>query len=512
MTAKDTSSVVEEVKIFLRGAEIKRRMVLETSKGKNTAVFSGLPQDVRPESINASIEKGGTLVSADFAVNSFKEPVVSKDLKALEEKQKKVKEEIKEESGKLDQLKAEIAFLESNRKIGGEAGLEINNLKKIDSYFKERNAEIWASKIVVEKRLEELNKELERINKELSGYPTNVVRTSGTITVEFFSEGKGNAEITVSYYVKNAGWNPFHDIRMKDISAPVSLSMKGSIVQNTGEDWKDVKVKLSTGNPMLGNQQPILRPWYIDLVMPQKQQAMRSKSMALEVEEVMCCKQMEAPSAEMSQMRYAAVEESHTTTEFTLPAALDIPSSSKPTKVEISKHEMKADLFFYCASKLDTDAFLIAKISGWESLNLLSGEVSIFQGNEYVGKTYLDPKAIEDDLELSLGRDRAVMVTRERGKEMTKQGALSKDKKVQREWIITVKNARSKEIKMKLIDQIPISTNSALTINTIEISGGELEKDTGLITWNLTIPSGGSVKKILKYEVTYPKTGTVYLD
>jgi len=75
-----------------------------------------------------------------------------------------------------------------------------------------------------------------------------------------------------------------------------------------------------------------------------------------------------------------------------------------------------------------------------------------------------------------------------------------------------VKNARSKEIKMKLIDQVPVSTNSALIVNNIELSGGELEKDTGSITWNLTIPSGGSVKKVLKYEVTYPKTGTVYLD
>jgi len=514
MTAKDTSSAVEEVKIFLRGAEIKRRMVLETSKGKNTAVFSGLPQDVRPESINASIEKGGTLVSADYSVDSFKEPAVSKDIKNLEEKQKKIKDEIRAEMSKLDQLKAENLFLDSNQKIGGKSGLDINDLKQFESYYKERKAEIGEAKIAADKRLEELSKEMERITKEMSGYPANVVRYSGTITVEFFAESKGEAEITVSYYVNNARWNPFHEIRMNDINAPVALSMKGSIVQNTGEDWKNVKIKLSTGNPMLGNQQPVLYPWYINLIMPQKHQPVMARKAAMDdyVEEVRCMA-MESPCvADEPPQQYAAVEQSHTTTEFVLPAALDIPSSNKPTKVEISKHEMKADIFYYCASKLDTDAFLIAKIGGWESLNLLSGEVSIFQGNEYVGKTFLNPAAIEDDLEISLGRDRGIIVTRERGKELTSQGMIGKDKKVQREWMITVRNTKNKEIKMKLIDQVPISTNNALTVNTLDISGAEQEKETGMLTWSLTIPAGGSVKKTLKYEVTYPKTGTVYLD
>ena len=511
MTAKDTISVVEEVKIFLRGAEIKRRMVLEASKGKNTAVFEGLPQDVRPESINASVEKGGALLSADFTVDSFKEPNISKDIKSLEEKQKKVRDSIKEEMSKLDQLKAEISFLDSNKKIGGKSGLEINDLKEFERYFKERNAEIGAAKIVVEKRLEELSKEMERITKELSGHPTNVVRYAGKITVEFYAESKGEAEVTVSYFVNNAWWVPFHEIRMNDINSPVALSMKGSIVQNTGEDWNNVRIKLSTGNPMLGNQQPIIYPWYIDVVMPQKPQLRRAMKAVDENCYEMECK-MAAPVAMEAAPPQAMVVESHTTTEFALPAALDIPSSNKPTKVEISKHELKADIFYYCASKLDTDAFLIAKIGGWESLNLLAGEVSIFQGNEYVGKTYLNPAVMNDDMEISLGRDKGIIVTRERGKEMTSQGLIGKDKKVTREWTITVRNTRNKEIKMKLLDQVPISANSAVTVNHIELSGAELEKETGILKWSLNIPSGGSVKKVLRYEVTYPKTGTVYLD
>jgi len=521
MVVKDMTSAVEEVRIFLRGAEIKRRMIIDTAEGKNTAVFSGLPQDVRPESINVLIEKGGTLVSADFGRDSFEEPTVSRELEALKKKYKNVKEQIKKIEFRQRTLESEEKFLDSNKKIGGTSGFALKDLKEAESYHKERKEEISSAWLETENKLEELKEEKERLEKEMGGFPANTVMYSGKITAEFYSESKGAAEIVASYYVDSAWWRPFHEIRMTEISAPVALTMKGSIVQNTGEDWKDVKVKLSTGNPMLGNNQPVIYPWHIDLVLPQKPSRLNNSFDEMEVVDSCSSEKsrnargapgtMKSAAASPAQMMAQATE-SHTTTEFTLPAALSIASSSKPSKVEIAKHVLEAETLYYCVSKLDTDAFLIANIKGWESLNLLSGEVSIFQGNEYVGKTYLDPAKAEENMAISLGRDRAIIVTRERGNDMTSKGMIGKNTKVQREWIITVKNTRKKDIRMKLIDQIPVSVNSDLVVEAVEISGAELNKETGILTWSLDIPGGGSAKKVLKYSVTYPKNGTVYLD
>lgn len=518
MNAKDTASAVEGVRIFLRGAEIKRRTVMNAAEGKNTAVFEGLPHDVRPESISASVEKGGTLMSADFEVDSFKEPAVSTDIERLTEKLKEVRDSIRDEKSRLDMLGSEEKFLNTNRKIGGKSGSGLNELKDAESYHKERKREIISSKVEIERRMEDLMKEMERLTKEMGSRSPDIVRYAGRITVEFYAESKGKAEITVSYYVNSAGWRPFHEIRMSETDSPVVLSMKGSITQNTGEDWDGVNIKLSTGNPMLGNEQPVLRPWYIDLVMPQRPRAMakRSGECNEECAAAPCCDIDELPMMEMVKRAktplYAEVAESNTTTEFVLPAPLDIPSSNKPSKVEISRHVLDAEFFYYCACRLDTDAFLIAKIGGWERLNLLEGDVSIFQGNEYVGKTHLDPAAMEDVMELSLGRDKGIIVTRERGSSMTSKGMIGKNKKVLREWIITVRNTRSRDVRMKLTDQLPISANSAVTVDPAEISGAEHDRDTGILTWSLDIPSGGSVRKVLRYEVTYPKNGTVHLD
>jgi len=511
------TSAVEEVKIFLRGAEIKRRMVMDTTEGENTAVFSGLPQDIRPESVNVLIEKGGTLISADYEEDSFKESNLSGELEALKKKLENVKGQIKETERKQRLLLSEEKFLDVNMKVGGDSGAALKDLKEIEKYYSERKEETSSSLLEADKKMEELKREKDRLEKEMGGSPSNRARYSGKITAEFLSESKGKAEIVVSYYVNSASWKPIHEIRMAEVGAPVSLTMKGSIIQNTGEDWSNVKVKLSTGNPTLGNRQPTLYPWHIDLVMPGK--LARNKAFE-EMDSVVDAN----PSADMdfgegarsakaaspAQMM-AQVEESRTTTEFTLPVPLSIASSDKPRKVEIAKHVLEAETIYYCVSKLDTDAFLIANIKGWESLNLLQGEVSIFQGNEHVGMTYLDPASTEEEMTISLGRDRAIIVTREKGNDVTSRGMIGKNTKVQREWIITVKNTRSKGIKMKLIDQIPISTNSDLVVDAVELSGAELNKETGILTWSLDIPAGGSVKKILRYSATYPKNGTVYL-
>jgi uncharacterized protein (TIGR02231 family) len=360
--------------------------------------------------------------------------------------------------------------------------------------------------------VEDLIEERERIGKEMGAFPAGMVRYAGKISVELFSESSGTAEITVSYYVSSANWRPFHEIRVTETDSPVTLSMKGDIVQNTGEDWNGVNVRLSTGNPMLGSEQPILMPWRIDLDIPQKAE-FAGRSLHEEVADVMF-KSMEVELSKkyVPDSISARVEEMQTTAEFTLPTRMDIPSSSKPVKVEISKHVLDAEFFHYCASKLDTDAFLIAKIGGWESLNLLAGEVSIFQGNEYVGKTHIDPATAGDSMEISLGRDKGVIVTRDKGKRMTSKGMLGKNSKTLREWIITVRNTRNKDIIMKLVDQVPVSVNSAVLVDAVEVSGAEHDKDTGILTWSLNIPGGGSANRVLRYEVSYPKNGTVHLE
>ena len=515
MVNSSVVSKVEEVRVFLYGAEITRRMIFDAVKGGNTAVFEGLPDNIRAESINASVDGAGRMVSVDLRIDSMTAPKRSEEIKDLKRRLDETNDSIRMEKSKLRELKSEEEFLGSNRKISGNDGLKLNDLKAIESYHIERNKKINESRIAIGKTIKDLEEEKERMIQRLGEFSSDVVRSSGRIDVEFASESEGKMDIIVSYFVDNAWWVPYHEIRMKEIDQPVLLSMKGKIIQTTGEDWNDVKVRLSTGNPMLGNDQPVLNPWYIDLQVPQKVRPMAraaSKDMLMSARSAPMEMNEEAIYNDIASAPVAQAQESNTTVEFLLPASIDILSDNRPTKVEISNNVLDAEFFYYCVSKLDTDAFLIAKIGNWHSLNLLPGEVNIFQNNDYVGKTHLDPAMMDDEMEISLGRDKGIIVTRERGNNMTTKGMIGKNKKVVREWIITVRNTRSKDITLKLMDQLPIPVNSAIAVEPLELSGAERDESTGQLTWNLEIASGGSVKKVIRYEVSYPKNGTVYLD
>ncbi|MDR1404526.1 MAG: DUF4139 domain-containing protein [Candidatus Methanoplasma sp.] len=507
---KNSVSSVEEVKVFLNGAEIKRRAGFDAVTGRNTVVFAGLPQDVRPESVSASVESGGKLISVDFSADSFTEPAVSTKLRDLKERHDQITDKIKRTENSLNLLRSEEKFLDRNRKVGGDSGSDIEVLKEMEKYHRDRKTEIYSSREKTETELEELTEERERIAKEMGSFSSGSVRYAGRIDTEFFSEAGGPAEITVSYYTGSARWKPLHELRMTDTDAPVTLSMKAEIFQNTGEDWNRAKIKLSTGNPMLGNEQPALYPWRIDLVTPRNTRV-SANGRFMDMDAVLEEKDMEV-SVPMFMMQSVAVEETHTAVEFFLPAGTEIESSSKPSRVEISKHVLGAEFYYYCVAKLDTDVFLIANISGWESLNILAGEVSIFQGNEYVGRTHIDPRNMDGDMQISLGRDKAVIVKREKGLSTVSKSMLGKNTKAVREWITTVRNTRSKGIKIRLADQIPISANSAVTVDAAELSGADLDGDTGILTWSMDIGSGEAAKKVLRYEVSYPKNGTVRLD
>ena len=180
--------------------------------------------------------------------------------------------------------------------------------------------------------------------------------------------------------------------------------------------------------------------------------------------------------------------------------------------VEIITHSLPAQYRYFSARKLDKEVFLIAAVRDWEHLNLIAGEGSIFFENRYVGKTYIDPRRAEDEINLSLGVDKSVMVTRIKGRDFTEKTLTGGNVRQTRQWELTVKSLKTKPVDIKVIDQIPVSLNKQITVDAAEISGAEWNKDTGILTWDFTLEPAAVKKMAVKYTVTQPKNTTVILE
>ncbi len=158
---------------------------------------------------------------------------------------------------------------------------------------------------------------------------------------------------------------------------------------------------------------------------------------------------------------------------------------------------------------MEKEAFLMARITGWEELDLVEGPANVYFGGTYVGQSYINTRTVEDTLDLSLGRDQKLVVTRTKLKEFNTEKSTSSIKKETYSYEIVIKNTRKAAVQVDLRDQIPVSQNSEIIVEKTELSKGELDLSTGEVKWNLTIPPGESVKVILTYSIKYPKNKKV---
>ena len=204
--------------------------------------------------------------------------------------------------------------------------------------------------------------------------------------------------------------------------------------------------------------------------------------------------------------------ENVTSVEFEIKTPYTIASENKTTVVEMEHYSLPAEYEYYCVPKIDKDAFLLANIVDWEQYNLLEGEANIFFENTFVGKTILDVRYMSDTLNISLGRDKNVVVKREKVKEFTQTKFLSSKTEVTRDWKITVRNNKRQPISMVLLDQVPVSTISEIEVTTEKLSNGSLDKVTGEVKWKFTLPPTQKTEFELLYKVRYPKEKSLTVE
>ena len=192
--------------------------------------------------------------------------------------------------------------------------------------------------------------------------------------------------------------------------------------------------------------------------------------------------------------------------EFEIKQPLTMTSDGKTTTTEIARYQLPATYQYLGIPRADKDAFLVADATEWQQYSLLEGEASVYFENSFVGKTILDPTVVNDTLHFSLGRDNGIRIQRTKVSDRSTRRLLSTTQEQNLTWRITVKNSRKEAVSLTLRDQIPVSENSNITVTTEEISGGQLDKTTGIVEWQLQLQPNEQREYIVAYKVKYPKS------
>ncbi len=520
--SKEVSSSITSVTVYLSGAQVTREAKISFLKGPSSLVFSNLPVNINPQSIQLKGEGNFIILSIAHQINYMSAGRKDKTVKILEDSLKIYEDQYALLNGLLQVLKSEEDMLKANRDIRStEKGVVLAELKQTVEYYRTRLTEIKKEEIRLARESNVFNEKVKRVQNQLDLLNAKENQPTSEIHANISADADVAGKLTLTYTVLDAAWTPIYDVRASDVQSPVRLFYNANVIQNTGEDWNHVKIRLSTANPQQQGEKPILQPWFIDFQMLRSlapsasvgynsieiKKSYKEADSDIAVDEV-----VEENYASPTVAQYTEVNENQTNLEFAIRLPYDVPSDNKEYTINIQDFTLPAIFENYCAPKLDREAFLIARITGWENYNLLTGDINLFFEDTYVGKSRLNVRNTNDTLDLSLGRDKSIIVTRVKLKDFTETKTIGNSKRETRAWEVTIRNNKKQKLQLKLEDQLPVSMNKDIEVEALDYSGGKYTKETGIITWKLQIEPASEKKVKVSYAVKYPKDKRVFIE
>lgn len=498
------NTTIDEAKVFLNGAQITRIGNLTLSKGDNKIILTNLPNDLDPKTVTV---KG----QGDFIIQTVNTSINYLSNYENDPKYQVLKDSLKLLQNKLDQNNAyllvyadEEAMIKANKTIGGtQNGTNVTELIKAADFFHNRLLEIKTKSLELSYQNRDLQLIINKIQNQLSEYENIAKRPVGEISINIYADKATTGKLYVTYFTNYASWIPSYDIRFTDLNKPITLLLKGKINQTTGENWQNTKIILSSSNPTISQQKPQLYPWYLSVYTPQRYLGRANKLPAAGVM-LMEDKVIYEYSEQSATTMMAMSSETPISMEYTLEARIDV-STNQEKLVNIQSYEMPAKYLYYTAPKVDPDAFLIANIHDWGKNYFLNGTANIYYENSFVGITNISSYQVEDTMQISLGRDKSVIVKRDVIKDSTSKQIIGSKVKYNRAFEMTVRNNKKYPIEIIIEDQLPISQQKEIEVTDIEVGNGKIDPDTKIVTWRYTIQPNATVKTSIKYVVKSPK-------
>lgn len=599
------TSKIQDVTLFLSGAQIFENASGQIPSGESVILLKGLSPYLDEKSIQVKGQGNFTIQAVNKRLDYLSEKEVGEKVKALEDQIALIQKSQTVAQNRMQVLTVKSSLITSNKDLGGsQSGPTMTELRAALDFFDAELTKIIAEELKIKAELEEGELKMQQLRNQISAMQESQNKSTSELRIRVKAAAAGTATFQVNYLVANAGWYPKYDVRVKNINEPLQLTYKAEVYQNTGVDWKNVKLRFSNANPNQSGQSPTLEKWELNyarfttvnkfavpqtpgtvsgvvldefgdpipgasvlvkgttigtatdregrysLTLPGVAQSLifsfigyAAQEVAIQGRSNLSVSLMEDTQmlSEVVVTGYGAREkraltgsvaginirndsemeaaplmtsfiENQTTVEIEVSEPYSIKTNGERTLVDLKGYDIPATYRYTAIPKLDKDAFLMAEIAEWNQYSLLEGESNLYFEDGFVGRSILNAAALQDTLQVSMGRDRSIVMQREKVDQFSKKRTIGSNITESRGYEITLKNNKSQAVTLVVKDQIPVSVNSTIEVSTGELSGGKLDLQTGIVTWEITLAPGAQQKLSLQYEVKYPKSERIILD
>lgn len=510
---KLVESTISAVILYPDRARIETGCKLAVEAGSQTLIVEDLPLAMHNDSVRVS--GAGTaqvrIVSVDVKRTHHTQSA-SEKVKGLESAVSATKVQLAELSDQIATIDGQFLYLNSLRKSGREfaralASGEIELAKQLElmAQLNSQDEKLRAEKRAINVQIEALAKELARQEAELGELRNGTKKERNQVMVDVDVLTAGDFSLELSYVVSGASWRPLYDVRL--IDERVSLTYLAEVRQNTGQDWQDVKLTLSTARPALNQRLPDLHPWYIDEQKPRpvpQPRMMKSRAKRLEMEETMMADATPMAMAAVPVEAMVVGGDGSAAMSFVIDGNSDIPSDGSPHKTTIGLYDLPAKADYISVPKHTDAAFRRATFENKTAVSLLAGKVNLFAGDEFIGNSHLQFTASGEEIEQLFGVEDGIRIERELIKRDTDKKMLRDVRRVAYSYEIKVTNLLSKPVRLELKDHIPLSKHERIKVKLEGATPTADLSDLHELKWQQTIAADSAQTFIYHFTVEHP--------
>lgn len=529
-----TQAQIQSARVYNNAAELKHKTTAQIPSGTSEIVITNVANYLNESTVQIGVPKNVTVMSVQFTnayVEEYDNNQDSPLVKPVKEEIKKKETELKTLQNQLTAERKSVELLDKNQSMSNAQNFSVAELTKLLEFYKTKRSELSNSINKLELQETALKEELTALKGKLTFNETTSEKTSqGKLIVNVMSNEAGNIPLEISYLTNQATWQPSYEMRIDKINAPINMLYKAQVQQNTGIDWKNVKLSLTSGPANQNTFAPVLNPWFLDYYTPVAYRSSRNDDVA-RASSTVTSKTIEGrPNASILQTLsgqvpglniqtgtrqpgmgistmddYTQISESQLNITFDIDIPYTILSNNKEHSVALKDTQLPATYSYVTIPKLDTNAYLVAKIKNYGDYNILPGEANVIFEGMYVGKTFVNANTNEDELRLSLGKDQNISVTRTMINDKSGSKTLSSRKVQDFVYEISVRNNKKESISIIVEDQIPISSNSDIEVTLSDKGGAKVEDEKGKLTWNINLKSNETKKIRFGYQIKSAK-------
>lgn len=506
--------IVQDVKlnkatIFLRGAELSNNATLNLPAGDSDIILTNVAGNINPGSLSVMLDNDDVIIQSINLRSEIEKPVYSDDINAM-------KAQIEEQDLAIQKLNMQTEI--NNEQLGllrdqnffGTGGAPLTqeqSVQKLD-FIRSQMAKIYAEQLEYTRQINEKTEALTLLKAQYEEKIAQFKERRTQLVLNVSAKKAVTAELDIDYITPDAAWAPSYDIRSTGMDKPVTLTYKADVIQNTGIDWDQVDLVLSSADPVQSIAPPQLYPWYLSMMKDYgvlaEMTAAPAPAMMADAEYSRNRMAKKAPAGGISS--FVTAESNGISLTYTIDKPYSLPSVAESRSLTIKQTELDGKYRYITRPKIDEHVYLQAVVENAPALNLLSGKANIYFDNRYIGQTYIDSGLITDELEVPFGMNKDIQVSRKVDNKMTKQpGILGSAVEQTEGYVITLSSFAKAPLVVTVFDQIPVSQDTNILVKDVSTGEGKVNKQTGEVEWKAELKPQQTTELPLNYTLKYPK-------